>query len=154
VPLKIVPRATLGTRAVGCRRLRYTIYPRCVAGYTIYVHYLVGLCRYIFAQWRNRQTTHFSERIPLVKRRISVCYFMFPSVSTVMWHRWWIHYWESIICGMIPTRTNGITLSWVFPGIHIWYHLLTLPAKTLCTLYVIAWIENKNIPINLNIETF
>jgi len=25
-----------------------------------------------FVQWRNRLTTHFSERIPLVKRRISV----------------------------------------------------------------------------------
>ena len=25
-----------------------------------------------FAQRRNRQTTHFSERIPVVKRRISV----------------------------------------------------------------------------------
>jgi len=28
VPLKIVPRATLGTRAVGCRRLVYPIAPR------------------------------------------------------------------------------------------------------------------------------
>jgi len=26
-----------------------------------------------FAQGRNRLTTHFSERIPVVKRRISVC---------------------------------------------------------------------------------
>jgi len=26
VPLKIVPRATLGTRAVGCRRLLYVVY--------------------------------------------------------------------------------------------------------------------------------
>ena len=25
VPLKIVPRATLGTRAVGCRRLPYSV---------------------------------------------------------------------------------------------------------------------------------
>jgi len=27
----------------------------------------------MFAQRRNRPTTHFSEHIPIVKRRISVC---------------------------------------------------------------------------------
>jgi len=30
------------------------------------------LCKYKFARRRNRLTTHFSERIPVVKRRISV----------------------------------------------------------------------------------
>jgi hypothetical protein len=30
------------------------------------------LCKYTFAQRRNRRTTHFSERISVVKRRISV----------------------------------------------------------------------------------
>jgi hypothetical protein len=30
------------------------------------------LCKYTFAQRRNRLKTYFSERIPVVKRRISV----------------------------------------------------------------------------------
>jgi len=30
------------------------------------------LCKYTFAQRRNRLTTHFLEHIPVVKRRISV----------------------------------------------------------------------------------
>jgi len=34
--------------------------------------YCLGLCKYKFAQRRNRLTTHFSERIPVVKRHISV----------------------------------------------------------------------------------
>ena len=34
--------------------------------------YYVSLCKYTFAQRRNRLTTHFSERIPVVKRRIYV----------------------------------------------------------------------------------
>ena len=34
--------------------------------------YYLGLCKYTFAQRRNRLTTHFSARIPVVKRRISV----------------------------------------------------------------------------------
>ena len=34
--------------------------------------YSLGLCKNTFAQRRNRLTTHFSERIPVVKRRISV----------------------------------------------------------------------------------
>ena len=32
----------------------------------------MGLWNYTFAQRRNRLTTHFSERIPVVKRRLSV----------------------------------------------------------------------------------
>ena len=36
------------------------------------VLYYLGLCKYTFAQRRNRLTTHFSERIPVVKRSISV----------------------------------------------------------------------------------
>ena len=35
--------------------------------------YSLGLCRYTFAQRRNRPTTHFSDRIPGVQRRISLC---------------------------------------------------------------------------------
>jgi hypothetical protein len=34
--------------------------------------YYLGVCKYTFAQQRNRLTTHFSELIPVVKRRISV----------------------------------------------------------------------------------
>ena len=37
--------------------------------------YYLGLCQYTFTQRRNRLTTHFSECIPVVERRISV----FPS---------------------------------------------------------------------------
>jgi hypothetical protein len=32
----------------------------------------LGLCKYTLAQRRNRLTTRFSERIPVVKRRVSV----------------------------------------------------------------------------------
>ena len=45
--------------------------------------YYLGLCKYTFAQRRNRLTTHFSERIPVVKRPISVlwCWLQFiPNV--------------------------------------------------------------------------
>jgi hypothetical protein len=35
------------------------------------LHYL-GLCKYTFAPLRNRLTTRFSERIPVVMRRLSV----------------------------------------------------------------------------------
>jgi len=41
----------------------------------------VGLCKHTFAQRRNRLTKHFSERIPVVKRRISV-HFVSGSVTT------------------------------------------------------------------------
>jgi len=34
--------------------------------------YYLGLCKYTFAERRNRPTTHFSDRIPVVKRCISV----------------------------------------------------------------------------------
>jgi len=34
--------------------------------------YYLGLCKYTFARRRNCLKTHFSERIPVVKRRISV----------------------------------------------------------------------------------
>jgi hypothetical protein len=34
--------------------------------------YYLGLCKYMFAQWRNRLTLHFSEHIPIIKRCISV----------------------------------------------------------------------------------
>ena len=32
----------------------------------------LGLCKYTYAQWRNRLTTHFSEHIPVVQRHMSV----------------------------------------------------------------------------------
>jgi hypothetical protein len=38
--------------------------------------YCLGLCKYTvmtFAQRRNRLKTHLSERIAVVKRRLSVC---------------------------------------------------------------------------------
>ena len=34
--------------------------------------YYLGLCKYTFAQRRNRLTTRFSERIPVYKRRMTV----------------------------------------------------------------------------------
>ena len=34
--------------------------------------YYIGLCKYTFSQRRNRLTTRFSERIPVVKLRIFV----------------------------------------------------------------------------------
>jgi len=43
-----------------------------------------------FTQWRNRPTTHFSEHIPVVKRRISACSLCCP-------HRPW--YPTSVLCG-------------------------------------------------------
>jgi len=39
------------------------------------------LCKYTFVQRRNRLTTHFSERIPVVKRRVSV-FVLTSSVAT------------------------------------------------------------------------
>jgi len=70
-PDRTSKRAASGQRAVVCPSLVYTIYPRCVIGYTVlsrfvYVHSVT------FTQRRNRLTMHFSERIPVVKRRISV----------------------------------------------------------------------------------
>jgi len=48
VPLKIVPRATLGTRAVGCRRLCYRLTVRVLLlSYNNSQGYLWG------ARWRN-----------------------------------------------------------------------------------------------------
>jgi hypothetical protein len=38
----------------------------------ITILYYLGLCKYTFAQRRNRLTAHFLERIPVVKQRISV----------------------------------------------------------------------------------
>ena len=35
--------------------------------------YYLGFCKYKFAQRKNRLTTHFSGRILVIKRRISVC---------------------------------------------------------------------------------
>jgi len=35
-----------------------------------------------YAQRRNRLKTHFSERIPIVKRRISVCVYMYIYMYT------------------------------------------------------------------------
>jgi len=49
----------------------YTIQPRCVAGYTVLPRFMWVHCM-TSAQRRNRLTTHFSECIPVVKRRISV----------------------------------------------------------------------------------
>jgi len=46
--------------------------------------YYLGLCQYMFAQRRNRLTTHFSERIPAVKRRVSV--FGKALLVTSTWH--------------------------------------------------------------------
>ena len=43
------------------------------------IPYYLGLCNYMFAQRRNRLTTHFSKRIPVDTRRISVLYFLWPS---------------------------------------------------------------------------
>ena len=43
--------------------------------------YYLSLCKYTFAQRRNRLTTHFSEGNPVVKRRISV-YRCFQSHKT------------------------------------------------------------------------
>ena len=37
--------------------------------------YYIGLCKYTFAQRRNRLATHFSERFLVVKRRVSVMLF-------------------------------------------------------------------------------
>ena len=34
--------------------------------------FYLGLCKYTFSQRRDRLTTHFSERIPVVKRHVSV----------------------------------------------------------------------------------
>ena len=34
--------------------------------------YYPGFCKYTFAQRRNRLTTHYSEHIPIAKRRIFV----------------------------------------------------------------------------------
>ena len=34
--------------------------------------YCLGLCKYTFAQQRNCLTTHLSERIPVLKRCITV----------------------------------------------------------------------------------
>jgi hypothetical protein len=52
--------------------------------------YYRGSCKDTFAQRRNRLTTHFSERIPAVKRRISVLappsvppLLTYPSVTTL-----------------------------------------------------------------------
>ena len=45
-----------------CSRLYYDLYS------------YLGLCKHTFAQRRNRLTTHFSERIAVVKRRIFVSY--------------------------------------------------------------------------------
>ena len=42
-----------------------------IDGLMLTLYYLV-LCKYTLAQRRNRLTTHFSERIPVVTRRISV----------------------------------------------------------------------------------
>jgi len=36
--------------------------------------YCLGLCKYTFAQRQYRLTTHFSERIPVVNRRISLLF--------------------------------------------------------------------------------
>jgi len=49
----------------------YTIQPTCAVGYTVLSGFVSLHCM-TFAQRRNRQTTHFSYRIPVVKRRISV----------------------------------------------------------------------------------
>jgi len=43
----------------------------------------------MFAQRRNRLTTHFSERIPVVKRRISVHFRRRDTLldeSVIVWH--------------------------------------------------------------------
>jgi hypothetical protein len=43
--------------------------------------YYLGLCKYTFAQRRNRLTTRFSEHIPVVKRRISAYFWEWAYVS-------------------------------------------------------------------------
>ena len=86
-----------------------------------------------------------------------LCYLTFPSMPVVKLHRWWIHDWVSSIAGVIfigKDRSTRWKPCFVYPGIRIWFHLLTLSAKTLCTPYVIRWIDDRNIPNNLNIETF
>ena len=50
--------------------------PWCVLGYTVLSGF-VQVHSMMFAQRRNRLTTHFSERIPVVKRRMAVV----PSVA-------------------------------------------------------------------------
>jgi len=44
----------------------------CVVGYTVPSRF-VEVHSMTFAQRRNCLTTHFSESVPVVKRRISVC---------------------------------------------------------------------------------
>jgi hypothetical protein len=48
----------------------------------------LGLCKYTFAQRRNCLTTHFSERIPFVKRRTSVLCHHTLRNSTGSWRMW------------------------------------------------------------------
>ena len=53
----------------------------CSLGVQQAILYCLGLCKYTFAQRRNRLTTHFSERIPVVKRRISTSVFRFMQLE-------------------------------------------------------------------------
>ena len=78
-----------------------------------------------FAQWRNRLTTHYSERIPIVKRRISVydkthftvvhslvCYINLNTVKLLVSDQ--LHTTSRRLAGM---KTHNSTQS------YIWYHL-------------------------------
>ena len=68
-----IPMTPSGIEPATCRFVQ----PRCVVGYTVLSRLNSILSRFVwvhsmtFAQRRNRLKTHFSERIPVVKRSIS-----------------------------------------------------------------------------------
>ena len=51
--------------------------------------YYLGLCKYTFAQRRNRLSTHFSEGIPVVKRRMSVIHVYTSILKVKVWFMRW-----------------------------------------------------------------
>jgi len=50
----------------------------------------LGLCKYRFARWQNRLTMHFSECIPVIKRRISVFAF-WHDFRLPLQYKWCLH---------------------------------------------------------------
>jgi len=61
-----------------------------------------------FAQRRNRLTTHFSERITVVKRRISVItryFYAAVCIGTAYWHI----YWRLQITRILSIQNSGKT---------------------------------------------
>jgi len=59
---------------------------------------LLALWKYMFAQRRNRLTTKFSERTPIVKRRISV---LSKKLVYTYFFLWYLRFWRWCCCWFV-----------------------------------------------------